>query len=81
MRHTVAYWQQFSGRASPLEHLWSLSVEEQFYIVWPIVVIGVLRIFGGSLAALKAVLAGGCLAGAFYGVILSGHGSADITPV
>ena len=81
LRHTVAYWQQFSGRASPLEHLWSLSVEEQFYIVWPIVVIGVLRIFRGSLAALKVVLACGCLAGAFYGVILSRHGGADITPV
>jgi len=26
-----------AGRPSPLRHLWSLAVEEQFYIIWPIV--------------------------------------------
>jgi peptidoglycan/LPS O-acetylase OafA/YrhL len=32
----VANWDVVSGgTAAPLQHLWSLSVEEQFYIVWP----------------------------------------------
>ena len=31
-------FQQAAGTASPLEHYWSLSIEEQFYWLWPIVV-------------------------------------------
>jgi peptidoglycan/LPS O-acetylase OafA/YrhL len=32
--HHVSYFARFEP-PSPLNHLWSLSVEEQFYIVWP----------------------------------------------
>ena len=35
-----SYWDLFAA-PSPLEHTWSLSIEEQFYVLWPLLVTGV----------------------------------------
>jgi peptidoglycan/LPS O-acetylase OafA/YrhL len=37
-----SYWDLFAA-PSPLEHTWSLAIEEQFYLLWPILVLPVLR--------------------------------------
>ena len=37
-----SYFTQFSP-PSPLQHTWSLAIEEQFYLLWPLLLIGILR--------------------------------------
>ncbi|MGW8440013.1 acyltransferase family protein [Paenibacillus sp. S33] len=36
--HHVSYFESF-GPPSPIGHLWSLSIEEQFYVIWPLVLL------------------------------------------
>jgi peptidoglycan/LPS O-acetylase OafA/YrhL len=67
----VANWHQiFSHQSyfalfnapSPLDHTWSLAIEEQFYVIWPLLFVGILARFGRAtpkvLLATSLALAG-----------------------
>ncbi len=64
-----SYFETFAA-PSPLRHTWSLAIEEQFYLVWPLLVFGVLRWRRGSLRALAAVTGVLLVASAVWMVVL-----------
>jgi len=58
IRSGQSYFDLFS-EASPLRHAWSLAIEEQFYLFWPLITFAAMRLGRGR----PRVLAGVCVAG------------------
>ncbi|MEX2256122.1 MAG: acyltransferase, partial [Acidimicrobiia bacterium] len=68
------YFEQFAA-PSPLKHMWSLAIEEQFYLVWPLVVYALCRWARLSWRAM-AILFGGLavVSAVWMGVLFSSDG-------
>ena len=49
-----SYFAQF-GVPSPFRHVWSLAIEEQWYLLWPLALIGLVRLVRGNLHRLAVI--------------------------
>ena len=61
--HDVSYFVS-AGRPSLLRHVWSLAVEEQFYLLWPLLFSLLLARWGRRSRSLLRVILGGALVSA-----------------
>ena len=43
------------GRPSLLQHTWSLAVEAQFYLIWPLILLAILKFFGKKRISIAAL--------------------------
>ena len=81
--HLVAIHQDYFssiGRAPLLQHTWSLAVEAQFYLIWPLVILLVLKYFGKARVAVASLIiaASSGIALFLFSLSLDSHGSAVI---
>lgn len=61
LAQSASYWDRF-GQQRVFEHLWSIAVEEQFYAIWPVVVLVIARLGRAVHATVAAVAASASLA-------------------
>ena len=57
-----SYFEMF-GRPPLLQHLWSLAIEEQFYLAWPLLLLAAARLGGRRGVLVVAAVLAGCSAG------------------
>ncbi|HET8971505.1 MAG TPA: acyltransferase family protein [Candidatus Nanopelagicales bacterium] len=80
--HDLSYFEAI-GRPPLLQHLWTLAIEEQFYLIWPLIAFGLFR-WGGRMrvasVALIAALAS-TVAMTWISISTDAPGTADVSRI
>ena len=70
--HTGDYFDP-NANEMPLLHLWSLAIEEQFYLVWPVLLMGLGKVRGGRV--LLPAIVGLCIASFMLAALATSRGA------
>ncbi|HBM74600.1 MAG TPA: acetyltransferase, partial [Clostridiaceae bacterium] len=66
--HKLSYFDSF-GSPSPLKHIWFLAVQEQFYIIWPFILMMGLKITKKTDRLSRMIFIGSLLSAALMGIL------------
>ncbi|GKT02845.1 acyltransferase family protein [Furfurilactobacillus entadae] len=72
--HGQSYFDRFNGE-SPFTHLWTLSIEGQFYLIWPLVIIILVRLVKRRARIAGTLTLLGIISAVLMAVLFSGSAS------
>lgn len=69
--HGQSYFDRFNGE-SPFTHLWSLSIEGQYYLIWPLILTAMILIIRKKKTIAYILLALAAFSGLLMGILYTG---------
>lgn len=75
--HGQSYFARFANGESPFTHLWTLSIEGQYYLIWPVIVLGLLVFVKHRTKMASVVVALAVVSAAWMALLFALHPTAD----